>query len=363
MDHRGRLARARAACEGSGIAGLVISPSSDLRYLAGYAAPAMERLTALVVRPGAEPVLIVPELEGPRAAASPAKDLMEFLVWKDGHDPFETVRGVLPSSGSVGVPDQMSASHLLGLQRAAPGVRFVGASPILAPLRLRKEAGEIELLFLAGRSADDSFALMCADGLEGRPEREVSRMLANHLVHTGHDEARFAIVGSGPNGASPHHESGDRRIRRGETVVMDFGGSLGGYASDMTRTVTVGEPGAGVEEVHAVVREAQEQAFRSVRPGVACQEVDRVARGVIADAGYGDAFIHRTGHGIGLDVHEDPYLVNGNAQTLEPGMCFSIEPGIYLDGRFGVRIEDIVLVTEEGGVRMNNAPHDLAAVD
>jgi D-alanyl-D-alanine dipeptidase len=363
MDHRGRLARSRAACERSGIAALVVSPSSDLRYLAGYAAPALERLTALVVRPGADPVLIVPELEGPRAASSPAKDLMEFLVWKDGNDPFEIVREVLPSSGSVGVPDQMSASHLLGLQRVEPEVRFVGVSRILAPLRLRKDAAEIELLTRAGRSADETFALTCADGLEGRREQEVARMLGNHLVDTGHDEARFAIVGSGPNGASPHHDSGDRRIRRGDTVVMDFGGALGGYASDITRTVTVGEPGAGVQEIHAIVREAQEQAVRSVRPGIACQEIDRVAREVIAGAGFGHAFIHRTGHGIGLDVHEDPYLVAGNAQALEPGMCFSIEPGIYLDGRFGVRIEDILMVTGDGAARLNNAPRDLATVD
>jgi Xaa-Pro aminopeptidase len=359
----GRLARARAGCERAGIEALVVSPSSDLRYLAGYGAPALERLTALVVRSDGDPVLVVPELERPRAAASPAGEVAEFLVWKDGQDPFQTVREVLPSSGSVGVTDQMFAAHVLGLQRAAPAVRFVSASLVLAPLRLVKEPSEIDLLAEAGRSADESFRRTCSGGLEGRREREVARALRDHLVDTGHDEVMFWIVGSGPNGASPHHDSGERRIERGDTVVMDFGGMLGGYFSDITRTVTVGEPDAEVQEVHHVVREAQERAFRAVRPGVACQEVDGVARSVIEAAGYGDAFIHRTGHGIGLDVHEDPYIVEGNAQALEPGMCFSIEPGIYLDRRFGVRIEDIVTVTEEGAVRLNNAPRELVVVD
>ena len=187
----------------------------------------------------------------------------------------------------------------------------------------------------------------------------MSRSLAATLIETGCDTAAFGIVGSGPNGASPHHEAGDRLIQDGDTVVLDFGGRIGGYCSDLSRTVTIGEPPPEVKEVHAVVREAQESAFRAIRPGVAAQDIDRTARRVIAEAGYGDMFIHRTGHGIGLDEHEDPYLVEGNEQPLEPGMCFSVEPGIYLEGRFGVRIEDIVTVTEEGARRLNEAPRDL----
>jgi Xaa-Pro aminopeptidase len=178
----------------------------------------------------------------------------------------------------------------------------------------------------------------------------------------GCESAAFGIVGSGPTGASPHHDAGDRVIQPGDAVVLDYGGRFGGYCSDMTRTVSVGEPPPEVKEVHAVVREAQEASFRSVRPGVPAQEIDRAARRVIEEAGYGDRFIHRTGHGIGLDEHETPYIVEGNDEPLEPGMCFSIEPGIYLEGRFGVRLEDIVTVTLDGARRLNEAPRDLVVV-
>ena len=190
----------------------------------------------------------------------------------------------------------------------------------------------------------------------------MSRALGAHLVETGHQLATFGIVGSGPNGASPHHEAGDRTIRQGDTVVLDFGGRLAGYCSDISRTVSVGEPSGEVKEVHAIVQEAQEAAFNAIRPGVAAQDVDRAARRVIEDAGYGENFIHRTGHGIGLEEHEHPYIVQGNERLLEPGMSFSIEPGIYLEGRFGVRIEDIATVTEDGGMRLNHAPRELAVV-
>jgi D-alanyl-D-alanine dipeptidase len=362
-DYSGRLARAQAGCRRSGFQALIVSPSSDLLYLAGYGAPVLERLTALVVPSTGDPLLVVPELERPRAAAAPVGGLMEFRVWKDGEDPFEAIRNVLPSSGTVGVTDQMFALHLLGLQRVASSLDFVSASTVIAPLRLLKDPGEVELLARAASSADESFRRICSDGLEGRRERDVARALRDHLVDTGHEEAMFWTVGSGPNGASPHHDSGEKGIQRGDVVVLDFGGRLGGYGSDITRTVAVGEPETEVKEVHSIVREAQEQAFLAVHPGVECQEIDRVARGIIAHAGYRDAFIHRTGHGIGLDGHEDPYIVEGNDQVLEPGMCFSIEPGVYLPGRFGVRIEDIVTVTADGGQRLNEAPRDLAVVD
>ncbi|HEY3209288.1 MAG TPA: aminopeptidase P family protein [Actinomycetota bacterium] len=362
-DYQDRLARAAKEAAAANLVALVITPSPDMVYLVGYDAPLLERLTALVARASGSTLLIVPELERPRAAASPAGMLLDIETWRDGEDPFEVVARVLPDGQTFGATDRMWAMHLLAFQSALPTSTFVLASTVMTRLRIRKDEGEIELLGRAGRSADETFDRIIREGLEARPEEEVSRRLSELLVETGCESAAFAIVGSGANGASPHHEAGDRTIKTGDAVVLDFGGRAGGYCSDMTRTVSVGEPTAEVREVHEIVRQAQETAFQAVKPGVPAEEVDRAARQVISDAGYADRFIHRTGHGIGLEEHEHPYIVEGNSEPLEPGMCFSIEPGIYLEGRFGVRIEDIVTVTGEGAMRLNHAPRDLMVVD
>ena len=357
-----RLSRAARRTRAAGLDGLIVTPSADLLYLTGYDAPLLERLTALVARPGKPPVLVVPELEAPRAAASPAGKLVELAQWADGDDPLDLLKKLLPDGRRYCASDRMWASHLLAVQGALPSSTFVAASPVLSPLRIRKDPSEIQLLARAGRSADETFRRVVREGLRGRTEEAVSRALADHLVASGCESAAFAIVGSGPNGASPHHLPGSRTVRPGDAVVLDFGGRAGGYCSDMTRTVSVGEATAEVQEVHAVVREAQEAAFQTVRPGVPAEDVDRAARAVIEDAGYGHAFIHRTGHGIGLEEHEEPYIVQGNSEPIQPGMCFSIEPGIYLEERFGVRIEDIVAVTEEGAVRLNHAEREMVVV-
>jgi Xaa-Pro aminopeptidase len=361
-DYAGRLSRAQERAGAAGLDGLILSPSPDLIYLAGYDAPLLERLTVLVLHASADPVLIVPELERPRAASSPAGQLIEIRSWRDAEDPYELVRTLIGAGHAYGASDRMWAAHLLLLQESLPDAKFVPASMVLSPLRERKDEGEIELLRRAGQSADETFARICDEGLEGRSERDVARSLAELLVETGHDAAAFTIVGSGPNAASPHHEPGDRLIKSGDTVVLDFGGRVGGYCSDITRTVVVGERPAEVEAVHAIVSEAQEAAFRTAGAGVPARKVDSAARVVIEKAGYRDAFIHRTGHGIGLEEHEAPYIVAGNDEGLEPGMCFSIEPGIYLEGRFGVRIEDIVAITGDGPIRLNDAPRDLTIV-
>ncbi len=361
-DYQDRLARAAKEAAAANLDALVITPSPDLLYLVGYDAPLLERLTALIVGSNDSPLMIVPELERPRAAASPACKLLDIEIWRDGEDPFEAVAGLLPDGQRFGATDRMWAMHLLALQRALPDSTFVLASRVMTRLRVRKDEREIELLGRAGRSADGTFDRIIREGLEGRPEKEVSRRLSELLVETGCESAAFAIVGSGPNGASPHHEAQDRTIETGDAVVLDFGGRVGGYCSDMTRTVSVGEPSGETTEIHEVVRQAQEAAFQTAKPGVPAQEIDRAARRVISDAGYADRFIHRTGHGIGLEEHEHPYIVEGNSEPLEPGMCFSIEPGIYLEGRFGVRIEDIVAVTEGGAMRLNHAPRELTVV-
>ncbi|HYT81013.1 MAG TPA: Xaa-Pro peptidase family protein [Actinomycetota bacterium] len=361
-DYQNRLARAAKEAAAANLDALVITPSPDLLYLIGYDAPLLERLTALIARASGSPLLIVPELERPRAAVSPAGKLLDIETWRDGEDPFDVVARVLSDGQRFGAADRMWAMHLLGFQRALPSSTFVLASVVMNRLRIRKDEGEVELLGRAGRSADDTFDVITREGLSGQREEAISRKLSELLVQNGCESAAFAIVGSGPNGASPHHEAGERTIESGDAVVLDFGGRVGGYCSDMTRTVSVGEPPAEKKEVHEIVRQAQEAAFQAVRPGVPAEEIDRAARRVISDAGYGDRFIHRIGHGIGLEEHEHPYIVEGNSEPLEPGMCFSIEPGIYLEGRFGVRIEDIVTVTEDGAVRLNNAPRELTVV-
>ena len=269
---------------------------------------------------------------------------------------------LVPADGTIGAVDQLWAVHLLGTKRVRPGVEFASGSHVLAKLRSVKDPSELELLARAARGADEAFRQLADTRLEGLREEEVVVLLSSLLREAGHEEISFTIVGSGPNGASPHHEPGGRTIRHGDPVVLDFGGKVGRYCSDISRTVCVGDPPNGFEEVYDVVREAQEAAFLAVRPGVTGRDVDGVAREVIEQAGYGERFIHRTGHGIGLEVHESPYISPENDQPLEAGMCFSIEPGIYLSGRFGVRIEDIVAITEDGVVRLNHAPRDLAVV-
>jgi D-alanyl-D-alanine dipeptidase len=361
-DHAGRLSRAGLTVEDAALDAVLVTPSADLLYLVGYDAMQLERLTVLLIRSGRQPVLLVPQLERPRAALTPAGGLAEIVSWTDEEGPLPILGRILSDGGRFAVADRMLAVHLLGLQSTLPHAEFVPASPVLARLRSRKDPGEVDLLARAAAGADHSFDRIAGQTFEGRTERDIAEALGGLLLEMGHDSVGFGIVGSGPNGASPHHLPGDRVIGRGDVVVLDFGGRVEGYCSDVTRTVSVGEPSAEAIEVHEIVRRAQEAAFRAVRPGVAAEEIDRTARTVIDEAGYGEAFIHRTGHGIGLEEHEEPYIVAGNRQPLEPGMCFSIEPGIYLEGRFGVRIEDIVVVTEDGARSLNEAVRDLTVV-
>ncbi|MGW3338074.1 aminopeptidase P family protein [Streptomyces sp. NPDC001009] len=363
-DYRARMARAAGAAADAGLAGLLVAPGPDLVWLTGYTPPAVtERLTLLVLVPGREPVLVVPALEAPdagRAVGAPALTLRE---WTDGTDPYALTAGLLDPKGGLGVSDNAWALHLLALQRALPDLSYAALTDALPMLRAVKDAAELELLAAAGAAADAAFEEIRGLLFTGRREHEVGRDLAELLRRFGHSQVDFTIVGSGPNGADPHHEVGDRVIQRGDMVVLDFGGLKDGYGSDTTRTVHVGEPTEEERRVHDVVRAAQEAGFRAVRPGATCQDVDRAARAVIEDAGYGPYFIHRTGHGIGVTTHEPPYMIEGEEQPLVPGMCFSIEPGIYLPGRFGVRIEDIVTVTEDGGRRLNNTTREMVVVD
>ncbi|MFI5893681.1 aminopeptidase P family protein [Actinoplanes sp. NPDC051513] len=362
-DYAARMRRAVEAATAAGLSGVLVGIGPDLTWLTAYKPTAVtERLTLLVLTADRPPTLVVPALERPDAAAAVGAPALTLVDWTDGSDPYQSVAPLLRPDGRYGISDSTWAMHLLGLQKALPASSYESLSVCLPMLRAVKDEHELARLAAAGAAADAAYGEILGVRFAGRRETEVAADLAALLRKFGHEQVDFTVVGSGPNGANPHHEAGGRVIQTGDAVVLDFGGLLEGYGSDTTRTVTVGPPTDEIREVHAIVRQAQQAAFEAVRPGVACEEIDWVARQVIRDAGYGEYFIHRTGHGIGVTTHEPPYMVAGEKQPLVPGMCFSIEPGIYLPGKFGVRIEDIVTVTETGGRRFNNTDHGLGQV-
>jgi Xaa-Pro aminopeptidase len=337
----------------------LLSVGADMPYFIGYEAMPTERLTVLVVRRDETPVLLIPRLEVPRVAAGE----FEILTWDEIDDPIDLAAGVAGKPESVAVGDHMWSSFLIGFRKRWPNASWLAASQLTSDLRLRKEPGEVEALRQAAQGVDRAMARIPSEVVfAGRSERQIAGQLQEMTVEEGHDRAEFAIVGSGPNSASPHHEPGARIVTEGDMVVCDFGGRWGGYYSDSTRTFVVGEPTAEQTEVHSVVLAANEAGRQAIRPGVLCEEIDSAARTVIADAGYADYFIHRTGHGIGLEIHEHPYMVLGNDQALEPGMAFSIEPGVYLPNYFGVRIEDIVVCEEDGVNSLNESSRTLNTV-
>lgn len=362
-DYEARMRRAAEAAADAGLDGVLVAPGPDLVWLTGYRPVETERLTLLVLRAGHDPALVVPTLEAPDAAKSAGAPALTPHAWTDGQDPYAAAAPLLDGAGRFGISDNGWALHLLGLQKRLPGTRYAALTEVLPMLRAVKDAAELERLAAAGAAADEAFEEIRKVRFADRRESEVSKDLADLLRRFGHSQVDFTIVASGPNGANPHHEADERVIEAGDMVVLDFGGLKDGYGSDTSRTVHVGEPDDEERKVHDIVREAQEAGFRAVRPGAACQDIDRAARAVIEAAGYGEYFIHRTGHGIGVTTHEPPYMVEGEEQPLVPGMCFSVEPGIYLPGRFGVRIEDIVTVTEDGGRRLNNTSREMVIVD
>jgi Xaa-Pro aminopeptidase len=362
-DFAKRMQRAAEQADAAGLSGVLVTPGPDLIYLAGYAPVAItERLTVLIVQKDREPVMVLPVLERPDAEAAPSAGTIALTDWTDGSDPYAAAAPLLDPGGSYAISDSAWALQLLGLQQALPETHYVSMTNALPMLRAIKDADELERLAAAGAAADATLEELVKTPFAGRREIEIAADLNRLLREHGHSEVDFTVVGSGPNGANPHHEMGERMIEEGDMVVLDFGGLKDGYGSDTTRTIHVGEPTDEEREVHGIVRRAQQAGFEAVRPGATCQDVDRACRKVISDAGYGEYFIHRTGHGIGLTTHEPPYMVERETHPIEPGMCFSIEPGIYLPGRFGVRIEDIVTATEAGGQRLNNTSHEMRIV-
>jgi Xaa-Pro aminopeptidase len=356
-----RVLRTRERMDELGVDVLLLSVGADLPYLTGYEAMPLERLTMLVLPEAGDARLVVPRLEAPRVAPQP--DLFEIVPWDETDDPVALVARLAGTPGVAAIGDHTWARFVLDLQLALPSVTFVRASTVLGPIRMVKDDDEIDALRAAAAAVDAIAVEMRAQVFAGRTELEVHRELVDRMLARGHERSNFAIVAAGANAASPHHEpSAERRIADGELVLCDFGGTMHGYCSDITRMFAVGEQAPEVRDTYAVLEAAQEAGVQAATVGTPCAEVDAAARKVIADAGYGEYFVHRVGHGIGQEAHEDPYLVAGNDLPIAPGHAFSVEPGIYLPGRFGMRLEDIVVATEAGPVRLNEAPRDLAVV-
>lgn len=356
-----RLERAAELARTAHLDALLITPGADLRYLIGSRAQSFERLTCLVIPASGEtPSVVIPKLELASLKDSAAGELgLQIVDWVDGVDPYRLVRNVLNAGARAAVDDAMPALHLLPIADQL-GALPVSATPVLRQLRMLKDPSEIDALRRAGAAIDRVHARVGQWLRAGRTEAEVAADIAAAIIEEGHTAAAFVIVGSGPHGADPHHEVSDRVIEDGDVVVVDIGGPVEpGYYSDSTRTYVLGQPSPEIAEHFAVLERAQAASVAAVRPGVTAESVDAAARDLLTEAGIGEYFVHRTGHGIGLSVHEEPYIVSGNDIVLEPGMAFSIEPGVYFPGEWGARIEDIVVVTEDGCESMNKRSHGL----
>jgi Xaa-Pro aminopeptidase len=360
-----RLRRVTAESAARAIGALLVTPSADYEYLLGYRAPALERLTCLILPVEGAPTLVLPRLELPlaRHAMGALAEELELVPWDETDDPFQLVSSRLVGALRVGLQDQMWSRFVLRLRALLDPAELVDASPAIGAVRRVKQPEEVDRLRAAAAAADEAMRGITADRLSGRTEAEVSRRISEMLLAAGHDTADFAIVGSGPNSASPHHEPGERVIEAGDAIVLDIGGTRAGYCSDTTRTAFVGEPPPDFAALYEVLRMAQAAACAAVAPGVPACDVDRAARRIIDEAGYGAAFFHRTGHGIGMETHEEPYIVDSNGEPLVAGHAFSVEPGIYVSGQWGARIEDIVVCTDTGGERLNLSSTELYLVD
>ncbi len=358
-----RLDRAATLAAEAGLDAIIVGPGPDLQYLVGVEGDTIERLTALVISTDGTATVIVPRMELAKVRTTAVGELgLAVADWVDGEDPYALVTVAVGTASRVGVSDALPALHVIPIGERL-GVRLELATPVLREGRMIKDAEEITELRRAGDAIDAVHRRVHEWLRAGRTEREVAADIAEAIVTEGHRTVEFVIVGSGPNGADPHHEVSDRVIEEGDVVVVDIGGAVpSGYNSDSTRTYVVGTPDPVAAERIAVLVRAQQAAVDAVRPGVTAAEVDAAARTVLADAGLGEAFLHRTGHGIGVSVHEEPYIAPGNDLVLREGMAFSIEPGIYFAGSWGARIEDIVIVTADGGERLNVAPHELTSV-
>ncbi|MCL5077067.1 MAG: Xaa-Pro peptidase family protein [Actinobacteria bacterium] len=358
-----RLDKVQTEMENQGVDALVLSFGADLPWLTGYTAMPLERLTALVVPKDATPTLVIPILEAPRVKV--IDSIFKIKPWKEFEDPHDLVAELISSCNTVGISDRTWAISLIKLQTRSKA-RFVPASKVTRMLRSVKDGLEIEMLIEAALRTDKVAQALLSGEIKmiGRTELEVSHEISDRLLKEGLSRVNFSIVGSGTNSASPHHEPGARIIGPHEAVVCDFGGQFqfegsAGYCSDTTRTVVTGEMPERFNELYSILKTAQQRQLSSVKEGLSCQALDQIGRSHIEECGYGDYFIHRTGHGIGIEEHEDPYIVAGNLEQIQSGQAFSVEPGIYISNLYGARIEDIVLATEQGVEILNHSDRSL----
>jgi len=357
-----RLGQCQKLMSEKGIDIVFLAPGPNMYYLGGFLEEPGERLLALIVPQSGDPQFIVPELYQEQVRSF---SWVESLIsWKDGEDQVallsNTMRRILKRQPTIAVDTRMWSRFLVMLLAAAPDARYEDAGSVMYELRIRKSSQEIELMAKAAEIADAAFTQTIEECRAGMTEHEVAAKIIYEMRKLGADGVAFEpVVGSGPNSALPHYRSGDRKLQRGDFVVLDYGCLYRGYNSDITRTVAMETCDAEREKVYSVVRSAQEEAYQRTFTGIEAQNVDKVARDLIENAGYGRFFIHRTGHGIGLEIHEEPYIVAGNSLKLAEGMTFSIEPGIYIPGQYGVRIEDIVVMETEKARRLNKCSRDL----
>lgn len=358
-----RISRAQEEMARTNVDALILSLGQDLPYLTGYLAMPLERLTMLVLPRDGKASLIIPQLEAPRVQQMP--NVFTLVPWGETEDPVRIAHTLLGDAQSIAVGDQMWSRFLVDLLQHRPQSHYVRSVVVMEALRSRKDIAEIEALVAAGAAADRVAAQLQGGliPLVGRTEAEVSADISARLVAEGHQKVNFAIVAAGENAASPHHHPGDRVIRHGEIVLCDFGGTMNGYCSDITRCVHLGEPPADIAHAYSVLLEAQAAGVNAGHVGTTCENVDAVTRAIIDNAGYGEYFVHRTGHGIGMEEHEDPYMVSGNTTLIAPGHAYSVEPGIYVPGKWGMRLEDIVVATADGPVAVNNANHQLVVLE
>jgi Xaa-Pro aminopeptidase len=362
-EYVNRLGRVRAVMSERAVDAVLLSVGHDLPYLTGYYAMPLERLTMLVVSQRGDAVMVVPRLEVPRVKPQPG--VFTIRPWDETEDPIAMVAKLLGNARRIAVGDQMWARFLVDLLPHTAGASFLRAVDVVGPLRMTKDAAEIAALQAAGAAAD-RVATQLHSGkipLVGQTEAQVSADISARLISEGHDIVNFAIVAAGENAASPHHHAGPRVIARNEIVLCDFGGTMNGYCSDITRCVYTGTPPSEIAAAYDVLVASQAAGVLAGVVGAECQDVDRASREVIDAAGFGEYFVHRTGHGIGMEAHEDPYMVSGNHLRISAGHAFSVEPGIYIPGKWGMRLEDIVIATSSGPVSMNLVNHSLVSVD
>jgi Xaa-Pro aminopeptidase len=358
-----RIERARSMLGQRGWDALWLGQSANLRYFSGVVEKPSERLFGALVSVEGEPLMLVPRLYHDEMRELSA--IERVCSWTDEEGMASAVDRCfdLPANATVAVDPQLQASFLFLLQDRLPRAKFVSAADLLSEMRQYKDEYEKACLQQAAKLADRVMAEVTSRSPLGRQERDLAAEIIRLFEEAGSEGVSFSpIASAGPNAAFPHHAPDGTVIQRGHCLVLDFGGVYQGYASDITRTIFAGEPPAEMRRIYEVVQAAQQHAIEGLRPGMAAEAADALAREYISGAGYGQQFLHRLGHGIGLDVHEAPYIVGGNKQALRPGMAFSVEPGVYVTGLGGVRIEDIVVMNDDGPERLNNAPRELRAV-